>query len=55
MTRSVAIVVATGAASPADIARAERAGADAVLVKPFLPTALLEAAFRSWRHASRRR
>lgn len=39
----------------ADIARAERAGADAVLVKPFLPDALGAAAFRSWRHASRRR
>ncbi len=39
----------TGAAWPAEIARAEGAGADEVLVKPFLPDALLAAAFRTWR------
>jgi CheY-like chemotaxis protein len=49
LTRSAAIVVVTGAARPAEIARAEGAGADEVLVKPFLPDALLAAAFRSWR------
>jgi CheY-like chemotaxis protein len=49
LTRSAAIVVVTGAAAAADIARAEAAGADEVLVKPFLPDALLAATFRSWR------
>jgi two-component system phosphate regulon response regulator PhoB len=49
LTRSAAIVVVTGASRPAEIARAGGAGADEVLVKPFLPDALLAAVFRSWR------
>ena len=49
MTRSAAIVVVTADAWPAEIARAEGAGADEVLAKPFLPDALVAAAFRSWR------
>jgi CheY-like chemotaxis protein len=49
LTRAAAIVVVTGAARPAEIARATSAGADEVLVKPFLPDALLAAAFRTWR------
>jgi len=43
LTRAAAIVVVTGAARPAEIARATSAGADEVLVKPFLPDALLAA------------
>ena len=49
LTRAAAIVVVTGAARPSEIARAEGAGADEVLVKPFLPDALLAAACRTWR------
>ena|SRR5438067_6076880 len=48
-TRSSAIVVVTSAAHPAEIARATRAGADEVIVKPCLPEAVVEAAYRSWR------
>jgi len=48
-TRSSAIVVVTSAAHPAEIARATRAGADEVLVKPCLPDTVVEAAYRSWR------
>jgi len=49
LTRAAAIVVVTGAARPSEIARAEGAGADEVLVKPLAPGALLAAAFRTWR------
>ena len=49
LTRAAAIAVLTGAARSAEIARAEGAGADQVLVKPFLPDALLAAAFLTWR------
>lgn len=49
LTRAAAIVVVTGAARPSEIARAEGAGADEVLVKPFLPDGLLAATFRTWR------
>ena len=49
LTRAAAIVVVTSAAFPTDVARAEEAGADAVLVKPWLPEALIEATMASWR------
>ena len=42
-TRAIPIVVVTGAAQPSELARVERAGASAVLVKPCLPEALLAA------------
>jgi two-component system cell cycle response regulator DivK len=40
-THSIPIVVVTGDAFPADVERARKAGADAVLVKPCLPERLL--------------
>jgi CheY-like chemotaxis protein len=42
-TRNIPILVVTGEAHPREIERAERAGANAVLVKPCLPEALLAA------------
>jgi two-component system cell cycle response regulator DivK len=41
-TQSIPIVVVTGDAYPADVTRAEKAGANLVLVKPCLPEQLLE-------------
>ena len=40
-TRAIPIIVVTADVHPADIARAERAGADVVLAKPCLPDCLL--------------
>ena len=41
VTQSIPIIVVTGAAYPADLARARQAGADSVLVKPCLPETLM--------------
>jgi two-component system, cell cycle response regulator DivK len=41
-TRDISIIVVTGDALEADVTRARRAGADAVLVKPCLPDRLYE-------------
>ena len=46
-TRTIPIVVVTGAAHPAELERVERAGANAVLVKPCPPEILLAAIHRA--------
>jgi CheY-like chemotaxis protein len=51
-TRSAAIVVVTGAVLPADIARAVKAGADEVVVKPCTPEAMIAAVHRAIQHRS---
>src|SRR5919198_5101929 len=53
-THGAAIVMTTAAAFPEDIARAREAGADEVLVKPYMPEALIAAVWRLWqlRHAA---
>jgi CheY-like chemotaxis protein len=48
-THGAGIVLVTAAAYPADIARAQRAGADEVLVKPYMPADLVVAVCRAWR------
>jgi CheY-like chemotaxis protein len=48
-THGAGIVIVTSAAYPADIARAQRAGADEVIVKPYLPDDLIVAVRRTWR------
>jgi CheY-like chemotaxis protein len=47
-THRAGIVITTADAFPADIARALDAGADEVLVKPYLPEDLIAAVCRSW-------
>jgi two-component system, chemotaxis family, chemotaxis protein CheY len=49
-TRSAAIVIVTGAALPAEIARAVKAGADEVVVKPCTPEAMIAAVQRAIQH-----
>jgi CheY-like chemotaxis protein len=52
-TRAASIVVVTAQALPEDVTRAFTAGADEVLVKPFLPDDVVAAACRTWRRRAR--
>lgn len=51
-TKDISLVVVTADAFPADIARAEAAGADVVLVKPCLPDVLVQNIQRLFARAS---
>lgn len=45
-TASVPVVMVTGRAQPADVARGEKLGVDAYLTKPFEPAELIEVVLR---------